>query len=67
MFFAGVFVLGQILYLDGVRLFGNKLEELTDVLNNKEIRIRLPLEELDLLWEAVPDAGQSEDAMSDDE
>ncbi|XP_061172843.1 nuclear exosome regulator NRDE2-like [Saccostrea echinata] len=38
------------LYLDGVRIFQNsKLEEITDLMLEKEIRLQIPLEEIDIL------------------
>ena len=46
------FISRQALYLDGVRMFGEKLEELVDVLSDREIHVRLPLEELELIMES---------------
>ncbi|XP_068194958.1 nuclear exosome regulator NRDE2 isoform X2 [Antennarius striatus] len=39
------------LYLDGVQLFPDHLQEFVDVMTEKELRLRLPLEELDILLE----------------
>lgn len=40
----------QDLYLDGVKIFKNsKLEEITDLMLEKEIRLQIPLEEMDIL------------------
>nr|XP_046268144.1 nuclear exosome regulator NRDE2 isoform X2 [Scatophagus argus] len=39
------------LYMDGVQLFPEHLQEFVDVMTEKELRLRLPLEELDILLE----------------
>uniref|UniRef100_A0A8C4R166 NRDE-2, necessary for RNA interference, domain containing n=1 Tax=Eptatretus burgeri TaxID=7764 RepID=A0A8C4R166_EPTBU len=41
----------KVLYLDAVRLFPERLQEMVDLLTEKELRVRLPLEELDILLE----------------
>ncbi|XP_055496192.1 nuclear exosome regulator NRDE2 [Leucoraja erinacea] len=41
----------KVLYLDAVRLLPERLQEITDLMTEKEIRLRLPLEELDILVE----------------
>jgi len=42
----------QSLYVDCVRLVDSMLQEVTDLMTEKEIRLRVPLEELDLLLSA---------------
>ncbi|XP_040917321.1 nuclear exosome regulator NRDE2 [Toxotes jaculatrix] len=39
------------LYMDGVQLFPERLQEFADLMTEKELRLRLPLEELDILLE----------------
>lgn len=40
----------QDLYLDSVKIFkDSKLEEITDLMLEKEIRLQIPLEEMDIL------------------
>uniref|UniRef100_A0A8D3AJ49 NRDE-2, necessary for RNA interference, domain containing n=1 Tax=Scophthalmus maximus TaxID=52904 RepID=A0A8D3AJ49_SCOMX len=39
------------LYMDAVQLFPEKLQEYVDLMTEKELRLRLPLEELDILLE----------------
>uniref|UniRef100_A0A8C4I9H5 NRDE-2, necessary for RNA interference, domain containing n=1 Tax=Dicentrarchus labrax TaxID=13489 RepID=A0A8C4I9H5_DICLA len=39
------------LYMDGVQLFPEHLQEFVDLMTEKELRVRLPLEELDILLE----------------
>ncbi|TMS21475.1 Protein NRDE2-like protein [Larimichthys crocea] len=39
------------LYMDGVQLFPEHLQEFADLMTEKELRLRLPLEELDILLE----------------
>ncbi|XP_028995868.1 nuclear exosome regulator NRDE2 [Betta splendens] len=39
------------LYMDAVQLFPEHLQEFTDLMMEKELRLRLPLEELDILLE----------------
>uniref|UniRef100_A0A3B4H7E8 NRDE-2, necessary for RNA interference, domain containing n=1 Tax=Pundamilia nyererei TaxID=303518 RepID=A0A3B4H7E8_9CICH len=39
------------LYMDAVQLFPDHLQEFVDLLTEKELRVRLPLEELDILLE----------------
>lgn len=41
----------QSLYMDGVQLLPERLQEFVDVMTEKELRLRLPLEELDILLE----------------
>ncbi|XP_078263361.1 nuclear exosome regulator NRDE2 [Rhinoraja longicauda] len=41
----------KVLYLDAVRLLPERLQEITDLMTEKDIRLRLPLEELDILLE----------------
>lgn len=45
------FVSTQSLYMDGVQLLPERLQEFVDVMTEKELRLRLPLEELDILLE----------------
>lgn len=42
----------QGLYMDAVQLFPEQLQEFVDLMAEKELRLRLPLEELDILLEA---------------
>lgn len=37
--------------MDGVQLFPSHMQEFVDVMTEKELRLRLPLEELDILLE----------------
>lgn len=46
-----VCVWNQGLYMDGVQLFPTHMQEFVDVMTEKELRLRLPLEELDILLE----------------
>lgn len=39
------------LYMDAVQLFPEHLQEFVDLMTEKELRLRLPLEELDILLE----------------
>uniref|UniRef100_A0A3Q3RCK6 NRDE-2, necessary for RNA interference, domain containing n=1 Tax=Monopterus albus TaxID=43700 RepID=A0A3Q3RCK6_MONAL len=39
------------LYMDAVQLFPDRLQEFVDLMTEKELRLRLPLEELDILLE----------------
>lgn len=39
------------LYMDAVQLFPEHLQEFIDLMTEKELRLRLPLEELDILLE----------------
>ncbi|XP_059817184.1 nuclear exosome regulator NRDE2 isoform X1 [Hypanus sabinus] len=41
----------KVLYLDAVRLLPEQLQEIIDLMTEKEIRIRVPLEELEILIE----------------
>ncbi|KAM4013694.1 nuclear exosome regulator NRDE2 [Anomaloglossus baeobatrachus] len=41
----------KVLYLDAVEYFPDRLQEIIDLMTEKELRVRLPLEELDLLLE----------------
>ena len=41
----------QGLYMDAVQLFPGHLQEFVDLMTEKELRLRLPLEELDILLE----------------
>ncbi|TWW72359.1 nuclear exosome regulator NRDE2 isoform X1 [Takifugu flavidus] len=38
-------------YMDGVQLFPGRIQEFVDVMTEKELRLRLPIEELDILLE----------------
>ena len=45
----------QVLYLDGVEQFGEEqLQELVDLMTEKEIRLQIPLEEVELLLASEP-------------
>lgn len=41
----------QVLYLDAVEYFPDEMQEILDLMTEKELRVRLPLEELELLLE----------------
>ena len=41
----------QGLYMDAVQLFPGHLQEFVDLMTERELRLRLPLEELDILLE----------------
>lgn len=41
----------KALYLDAVEYFPDELQEVVDLMTEKELRVRLPLEELELLLE----------------
>ncbi|XP_018414025.1 PREDICTED: protein NRDE2 homolog [Nanorana parkeri] len=41
----------KVLYMDAVEYFPEQLQEVADLMTEKELRVRLPLEELDLLLE----------------
>ena len=41
----------QALYLDAVQYFPDEVQEVVDLMTEKELRVRLPLEELELLLE----------------
>lgn len=41
----------KVLYMDAVEYFPEELQEILDVMTEKELRVRLPLEELELLLE----------------
>jgi hypothetical protein len=41
----------QVLYMDAMEYFPDELQEILDVMTEKELRVRLPLEELELLLE----------------
>ncbi|XP_016045369.1 nuclear exosome regulator NRDE2 [Erinaceus europaeus] len=41
----------KVLYLDAVEYFPDEMQEILDLMTEKELRVRLPVEELDLLLE----------------
>lgn len=41
----------QALYMDAVEYFPDEMQEVVDLMTEKELRVRLPLEELELLLE----------------
>ncbi|XP_068110673.1 nuclear exosome regulator NRDE2 [Hyperolius riggenbachi] len=41
----------KVLYMDAAEYFPDQLQEIVDLMTEKELRVRLPLEELDLLLE----------------
>ena len=47
----GVALRPQVLYLDAVEYFPDEMQEILDLMTEKELRVRLPLEELELLLE----------------
>lgn len=40
-----------MLYLDAVQHFPEEMQEILDLMTEKELRVRLPMEELELLLE----------------
>ncbi|RWS25571.1 protein NRDE2-like protein [Leptotrombidium deliense] len=42
----------KIVYKDGIRYFGANFQDIFDVMNEKEIKVRTPVEEVDLLMES---------------
>lgn len=46
-----VSVYSQGLYMDAVQLFPERVQEFLDLMTEKELRLRLPMEELDILLE----------------
>ncbi|XP_046346712.2 nuclear exosome regulator NRDE2-like [Haliotis rufescens] len=56
----------KVLYKDGVRLFGqSQLQEMVDLMTEKELRVQIPVEELDLLCQSdpVPHSPQEEEMV----
>jgi hypothetical protein len=44
------FVSLQSIYVDGVHMFGaEQLQEIVDLMTEKELRVQIPVEELDIL------------------
>lgn len=41
----------QGVYMDGMQLFPERMQEFVDLMTEKELRLRLPVEELDILLE----------------
>lgn len=41
----------QVLYMDAIEYFPDQLQETLDLMTEKELRVRVPVEELDLLLE----------------
>lgn len=41
----------QVLYMDAIEYFPDELQEILDLMVEKELRVRLPIEELELLLE----------------
>lgn len=41
----------QVLYMDAIEYFPEDLQETLDLMTEKELRVRVPMEELDLLLE----------------
>lgn len=41
----------QVLYMDAVEYFPGEMQEILDLMTEKELRVRLPMEELELLLE----------------
>ena len=52
-----------MIYLDFVQYFPEKLQEVVDLLVEKELRVRIPLEELDLLIANKENIGQNENSI----
>lgn len=41
----------QVLYMDAIEYFPGEMQEILDLMTEKELRVRLPVEELELLLE----------------
>ena len=39
----------QELYLEGIHMFPDQLQEMVDMMTEKELRVQIPVEELDIL------------------
>ncbi|XP_022250618.1 protein NRDE2 homolog isoform X2 [Limulus polyphemus] len=55
------------LYVDGIAYFPNKLEEIHDIMIEKEIRVRTPPEEIEMLQEHHGKSGKHEDEQQTEE
>lgn len=53
MFVCAVSLLTQVLYCDAVQYFPEEIEKVLEIAEEKEIRLRAPLEEAKLLWTAT--------------
>jgi len=51
----------KAVYLDGVTYFPDMLKEITDLMTEKQLYVRLPVEELDVLLEIENEAHEKED------
>lgn len=49
MFILNLF--SQVLYIDAVEYLSDQLQEMLDLMTEKELRVRVPIEELELLLE----------------
>lgn len=56
----------KALYLDAVALFaGDRVEEIVDLMTEKEIRLQIPLEEVDILLEEIPEDNKDKQMITD--
>ena len=51
-------IIVQVLYFDAVLYFPEEMEKVIEIAEEKEIRMRAPLEEAKLLWSAANDNPQ---------
>ncbi|KAK7103736.1 hypothetical protein V1264_018579 [Littorina saxatilis] len=57
----------KVLYLDGVELFATKqFQELVDLMTEKELRVQIPLEEVELLMNSEPQDAAAEDTLEEE-
>ncbi|XP_035689818.1 nuclear exosome regulator NRDE2-like [Branchiostoma floridae] len=55
----------KLLYMDAVQWFPNDLQDVLDIMVEKEIRVRAPLEEVELLMEGEGPLGQGEGTIGE--
>ena len=58
----------RVLYTDAVAVFGDgELQQMADLMVEKELRVHVPLEEMDLLIDAQREDGGEEDGVKEEE
>ncbi|KAL8607399.1 hypothetical protein ACOMHN_024424 [Nucella lapillus] len=58
----------KVLYMDGAALFGaEQVQELVDLMTEKELRVQIPLEEVHLLLNSEPQGPEEGDTQEDQE
>jgi hypothetical protein len=55
------------LYLEAIKYVPDKFNEIIGLLSSKEIRVRLPIEELDMLLEPIKSKNQIDEDERDEE